>query len=81
MRIRLTAIGKFQRYFPSRTSEVVFPGTTRAELLTWVKEKYGLDVGAHPNIKITHNSKLVREFSSPLEDGDRISFIPIVAGG
>lgn len=81
MKIKLTAISKFQRYFPARTSELDFPGSTLPEFLTWVKEEYGLDVSDHRNIKITRNSKLVREFNIALRDGDRISFIPIVAGG
>ncbi len=81
MKIKLTALGKFQKYFPTRTSEVNFPGKTLPEFLTWVKEKYSLDVTGHRNIKITHNSKLVRDFNIHLEDGDRVSFIPIVAGG
>ncbi|UCH57971.1 MAG: MoaD/ThiS family protein [Candidatus Bathyarchaeota archaeon] len=81
MKIKLTAIGRFQRYFPTRTSELDFPGTTLAELLAWVREQYGLDVRAHRNIRITHNSIMVKDFSVLLNDGDRIGFIPVVAGG
>ena len=81
MRIKLTAIGKFQRYFPGRTSELDFPGETLSEFLTWVKEQYGLDTGAHRNIKISHNSALVKDLGMTLRDGDCISFIPVVAGG
>ena len=81
MKIKLTAISKFQKYFPDRTTEVDFPGTTLPEFITWVKDEYGLDVVEHRNIKITHNSKVVRDTDIHLKDGDRISFIPIVAGG
>ncbi len=52
-----------------------------AEFLVWVKEQYGLDVKAHRNIKVSHNSNLVKEFDLPLKDGDQVSLIPIVAGG
>jgi len=81
LKIKVTAISKFQRYFPARTSELDFTGRTLNEFLAWVKKEYGLDVSDHRNIKITRNSKLVREFDVALMDGDRISFIPIVAGG
>lgn len=81
MKIKVTAVSKFQKYFPSRTSEVDFTGETLAEFLSWIQEKYGLDVSDHQNIKITRNHKLVRDFNIRLKDGDRISFIPIVAGG
>ena len=81
MKVKLTAVGKFQRYFSARTCELDFPGITLADFLAWVKEEHGLDTGAHRNIKITHNSILVRDFNRSLQDGDRIGFIPIVAGG
>jgi len=81
MRITVTAISKFQKYFPARTSELDFPGNTLFDFISWVKDEYGLDVTAHRNIKITHNSVLIKDYDVPLADGDRISFIPIVAGG
>jgi len=81
MRITVTAISKFQRYFPARTTELEFPGTTLLDFISWVKGEYGLDISAHRNIKITHNSVMTRDFSVSLNDGDRVSFIPIVAGG
>lgn len=81
MKIEVTAVSKFQRYFPARTNEVDFAGGTLDEFLSWIREKHGLDVGDHRNIKITRNHKLVRDFNVRLKDGDRISFIPIVAGG
>lgn len=81
MKIKVTAISKFQKYFPARTSEVDFAGETLSEFLDLVKENHGMDVNDHKNIKITRNHKLVRDFDVRLEEGDRISFIPIVAGG
>ena len=81
MKITVTAISKFQRYFPARTTELEFPGSTLADFISWVKDEYGLDVNAHRNIKITHNSVMIKDYNVPLVDGDRISFIPIVAGG
>lgn len=81
MKVSVTAVSKFQKYFPARTSEVDFAGGTLAEFLDLVQERYGLDVNDHKNIKITRNHKLVRDFDVRLEDGDRIGFIPIVAGG
>lgn len=81
MRITVTAISKFQRYFPARTTELEFPGSTLADFISWVKDEYGLDVAAHRNIKITHNSVLIKDYDLTLADRDRISFIPIVAGG
>jgi molybdopterin converting factor small subunit len=81
MRIIVTAISKFQKYFPARTTELDFPGSTLADFISWVEAEYGLDVTAHRNIKITHNSVLIRDYNVSLAEGDRISFIPIVAGG
>jgi molybdopterin converting factor small subunit len=81
MKITVTAISKFQKYFPGRTTEVDFPGGTLAEFLDWVRDAYGLDVNSYRNIKITHNSVLMKAFDLTMQDGDRISFIPIVAGG
>ena len=81
MKINVTAIGKFQGNFPARSSEVEFAGTTLSEFMDLVRDKYGLDIAAHRNIKITHNSTLVGDLSIPLRDGDRIALIPIVAGG
>ncbi len=81
MKITVTAVSKFQRYFPARTNEVEFPGRTFAEFLAWVKEEYGLDIGEHRNLKITLNSVLLRQFETELAEGDRVAFIPIVAGG
>ncbi len=81
MKITVTAISKFQRYFPARTTELDFSGNTLRGFLSWVEDEYGLDVSAHRNIKITHNSVLIKDYDVPLADGDRISFIPIVAGG
>ena len=83
MKITVTAVGKFQKYFPSRTSELDFPGTTLVGFLTWIKSEYGLDVEAYRNVKITHNAVLLRDWKTPLnlEPGDRLSFIPVVAGG
>ena len=81
MKIIVTAISKFQRYFPARTTELEFLGGTLSDFLDWVKNEYGLDVADHRNIKITHNMVMVKDFDLHLNDGDRISFIPIVAGG
>jgi len=81
MKITVTAVSKFQRYFPGRTTEVDFPGGTLEDFLDWVRDAYGLDVNSHRNIKITHNSVLAKEYDQILKDGDRLSFIPIVAGG
>ncbi len=81
MRVTVTAISKFQKYFPARTSELDFPGKTFPEFLSWIKTEYGLDVAAHRNIKITRNSAIVTDTNESIRDGDRISFIPIVAGG
>ena len=81
MNIKLTAVGRFQKFFPARTSELDFPGTTLADFLAWVKEKYGFEAAAYRNLKITRNSTLVRNQTITLADGDRIGFIPIVAGG
>ncbi|MFH1037727.1 MAG: MoaD/ThiS family protein [PVC group bacterium] len=81
MKITVIAISKFQRYFPARSNQVDFLGTTLPEFLNWVKTEYGLDVAEHKNIKITRNSAMVKDFNVPLQDGDRIAFIPIVAGG
>ncbi len=81
MRITVTAISKFQRYFPARTTELNFPGNTLRDFISWVEAEYGLDVSAHRNIKITHNSVLTKDYDVLLAEGDRISFIPIVAGG
>ena len=81
MKITVTAISKFQRYFPSRTTELDFPGSTLADFISWVEDEYGLDVTAHRNIKITHNAVLIKDYDVLLAEGDRISFIPIVAGG
>jgi len=81
MKITVTAISKFQRYFPARTSELEFSGSTLADFISWVEAEYGLDVSAHRNIKITHNSVLTKDHDVLLAEGDRISFIPIVAGG
>ena len=81
MKITVTAISKFQRYFPARTTELEFPGSTLADFISWVKDEYGLDVTAHRNIKITHNSILIKDYDVLMSEGDRISFIPIVAGG
>jgi len=81
MKITVTAVSKFQRYFPARTTELEYPGSTLLDFLSWVKGEYGLDISAHRNIKITHNSVMTKDFDIPLHDGDRVSFIPIVAGG
>ena len=81
MKITVTAISKFQKHFPDRTTEIEFPGGSLQDFLDWVKDEYGLDVSSHRNIKITRNSFLVKVFDLALEAGDRISFIPIVAGG
>lgn len=81
MKITVTAISKFQRYFPARTTELDFPGSTLIDFITWIKDEYGLDVAAHRNIKITHNTVMIKDINIPLDDGDRVSFIPIVAGG
>ncbi len=56
MKITVTTISKFQRYFPSRTTELDFPGSTLIDFISWVKDEYGLDVADHRNIKITYNT-------------------------
>ncbi len=81
MKITVTAVSKFQRYFPARTVEVEFPGRTLAEFLDWVREEYGLDPAGHRNLKLTLNSVLVKDYAVELTEGDRVAFIPIVAGG
>ncbi len=81
MKITVTAVSKFQRYFPARTSEVEFPGRTLAEFLDWIREEYGLDPAEHRNLKLTLNSVLARDYDVELKEGDRVAFIPIVAGG
>ncbi len=81
MKITVTAVSKFQRYFPARTNEVEFPGRTLADFLSWVREEYGLDPAEHRNLKLTLNSVLVRDTGVELDEGDRVAFIPIVAGG
>ncbi len=81
MKITVTAISKFQRYFPARTVEVDFPGRTLDEFLDWVREEYGLDPSEHRNLKLTLNSVLVKDPGVELNEGDRVAFIPIVAGG
>lgn len=81
MKITVTAVSKFQRYFPARTVEIEFPGGTLAEFLRWVKGEYGLDPDEHRNLKLTLNSKMVKDLDLPLADGDRVAFIPIAAGG
>lgn len=81
MNIKLTAVGRFQKFFPARSSELDFPGDTLAEFLAWVKREYGFDAGAYRNLKITRNFTLVRDHTITLAHGDRLGFIPIVAGG
>lgn len=81
MKITVTAVSKFQRYFPARTNEVEFPGGTLAQFLEWIRERYGLDIADHRNLKITLNSALAGDFNVELNEGDRVAFIPIVAGG
>ncbi|MDP8236323.1 MAG: MoaD/ThiS family protein [Candidatus Erginobacter occultus] len=81
MKITVTAVSKFRRYFPARTNEVEFPGGNLAGFLDWVKEEYGLDIDEHRNLKLTLNSVLVRDTGIELKEGDRVAFIPIVAGG
>jgi len=81
MKITVTAVSKFRRYFPDRTTEVDFPGGTLAGFLDWVRETHGLDPAEHRNLKLTLNSVLVRDTGVRLNEGDRVAFIPIVAGG
>jgi len=81
LNIKLTAVGKFQRYFPARTCELDFPGISLSEFLVWVKEEYGFEAESYRNLKITRNFTLVRDQTITLAVGDRIGFIPIVAGG
>jgi len=81
MKITVTAVSKFQRYFPARTNEVDFTGRTFSEFLDWARDEYGLDISEHRNLKITLNSVLLRDFETELAEGDRVAFIPIVAGG
>ena len=81
MKITVTALSKFQRYFPARTSEVEFPGRSISDFISWIKDEYGLDISLHRNVKLTHNTVMVKDFTTPLQEGDRLCFIPLVAGG
>jgi len=81
MKIQVTAVGKFQRHFPARTCQVEFPGGTLQDFLAWTKDAHGLDASAHRNLKLTHNQIMAKDLTVQLQDGDRVGFIPIVAGG
>jgi len=79
MKVEVRAFATLRRYFPElgigeAKIIVVEPGTTLDQL----RERMGLP---KEEVKIIMRNHLHAEFDDLIHDGDRITYIPAVAGG
>lgn len=85
MRLWIRGVGRFSRAFPD-FAEVEADVGDVAGLLDWVCREHGFEPGqvmfsGSRTVTIIVNGVPVHDPSVPLSEGDRITLLPVVAGG
>ncbi|MEW6546146.1 MAG: MoaD/ThiS family protein [Bacillota bacterium] len=83
MRVKLRNYGYYADLLGGPLVELEIPGSTLGDLFTAIRSRFGVDLGARPNLRLIVGEKVLHSFPAGfrLEEGAEVAIVPVVAGG